>query len=258
VHRLVGPRLANGSWQSAGGVALDDATALCALIPHLVQHDMFISGPAAWTAAVRRVTRRDGGPVNRSTRRPSSGGAAESSSPSTPFICVGRGRRSQHAELVALRVGHHHVGRPAAGSLDIVHNCRARRAGCGQSVDDVCHPRRPQVPGNVAAAARLDGRDGCDSSPSFLRGPCGTRCAAGRRRDPGSRYRRPTRTREPRSGVASPPRLQILSVVRRRHTRARASKTQPEIPGSHNRMSVSIRWTELLPRWTGASPRPVR
>ncbi len=62
VHVLVGPRLAGGSWQSAGGSALDDATALRALVPDLPQHDVFVCRPPAWTTAVRRAAQRIGVP----------------------------------------------------------------------------------------------------------------------------------------------------------------------------------------------------
>jgi len=63
VHRLVGPRRVDGSWQAADGDrTVDDAAALRALVPDLGQHDIFVCGPPAWTAAVRRAARRNGVP----------------------------------------------------------------------------------------------------------------------------------------------------------------------------------------------------
>lgn len=71
VQWLAGPRRADNSWQSsvAGGDdaadhgrTVDDTTALHALVPDLVQHDIFVCGPPAWTSAVRRAARRNGVP----------------------------------------------------------------------------------------------------------------------------------------------------------------------------------------------------
>lgn len=69
VHWLTGSRRADDSWQSstnrvadraADGIADDDAAALRTLVPDLGQHDIFVCGPSAWTAAVRRAARHNG------------------------------------------------------------------------------------------------------------------------------------------------------------------------------------------------------
>ncbi len=59
---LPGHRRAADSWLPDGVGPVDDATALCRLVPDLRDRDVYVCGPEAWTDAVRRSTEAVGLP----------------------------------------------------------------------------------------------------------------------------------------------------------------------------------------------------
>jgi predicted ferric reductase len=61
VRYLAGPRRADGSWLPAGtDLPVDDSAALLQIVPDVAQRDLFVCGPPAWMAAVRRAARTAG------------------------------------------------------------------------------------------------------------------------------------------------------------------------------------------------------
>ncbi|WP_380161826.1 ferric reductase-like transmembrane domain-containing protein [Kineococcus sp. R86509] len=62
---LPGPRRAEGSWLPAGTPPIDDVTALRHLVPDIAGRDVYVCGPAGWTADVRRAATAAGVPAER-------------------------------------------------------------------------------------------------------------------------------------------------------------------------------------------------
>lgn len=65
VHRLPGPRRASDSWLGEGAGPGDDRAVLLALIPDVAQRDVYLCGPEAWSASVRRTLAAAGVPESR-------------------------------------------------------------------------------------------------------------------------------------------------------------------------------------------------
>jgi predicted ferric reductase len=55
VHWLPGPRRAPDSWLGEGAGPADDLTVLLGLIPDVARRDVYLCGPEAWSASVRRT-----------------------------------------------------------------------------------------------------------------------------------------------------------------------------------------------------------
>jgi len=65
LHYLLGRRsAAAGSWLPAGYATVPDDTVLRHLVPDIADHDVYVCGPDAWTAAVLSAARRLGVPAN--------------------------------------------------------------------------------------------------------------------------------------------------------------------------------------------------
>lgn len=62
---LPGRRRGEGSWLGVGTPPLDDVTALRHLVPDVAERDVYVCGPAAWTADVRRAATAAGVPAQR-------------------------------------------------------------------------------------------------------------------------------------------------------------------------------------------------
>jgi len=62
---LPGPRRTGGSWLGVGTPPMDDTTALQFLVPDIAERDVYVCGPAAWAADVRRAVIAAGVPTQR-------------------------------------------------------------------------------------------------------------------------------------------------------------------------------------------------
>ena len=60
---LIGPRAAPASWLPAEYADYTDAEALLQIAPDIAEHDLYLCGPDAWTAAVRAAARAAGVPA---------------------------------------------------------------------------------------------------------------------------------------------------------------------------------------------------
>ncbi|MEU7812572.1 hypothetical protein [Pseudonocardia sp. NPDC049154] len=65
VHRLPGPRRAADSWLGDGAGPGDDRAVLLGLVPDVAQRDVYLCGPDAWSASVRRTLAAAGVPASR-------------------------------------------------------------------------------------------------------------------------------------------------------------------------------------------------